>query len=141
MLQVTLPNSLMSVFEILKFVIAADCFKYFDCLSNPLNCTCGCSFNLEKFLKTKIVGQLFEINYVTIKIRWLCNVQHREGYIGHYWSQYRLDDFASRNARRSIFLWANGYYGVQIYSNQISSISTNKLLTKSTMFFDNYKKY
>ena len=55
-------------------------------------------------------------------------MQHWEHYIGHYWSQYYLDDFASRNARRSIFLCANGYYGVQIYGNQINSRSTNKLL-------------
>ena len=39
-----------------------------------------------------------------------------------------LDDFASRNARRSIFLWVIEYYGVQIYGNQIDSRSTNKLL-------------
>ena len=102
--------------------------KYFGCLSNPLNCTYDYSFSLKKILKTKIVEQLFEISYVTRKIKWLCNVQHREDYIGHYWSQCRLDDFASRNARRSIFLWANGYYEVQIYGNQINSRSTNKLL-------------
>ena len=102
--------------------------KYFGCLSNHLNYICDCSFSLRKFLKTKGVEQLFEINYVTIKIKWLCNVQHQEDYIGYYWSQYRRDDFASRNARRSIFLWANAYYGVQIYGNQINSRNTNKLL-------------
>jgi len=51
---------------------------------NPLNCTCGCSLSLKNFLKTKVVEQLFGINYVKIKIKWLCNVQHREDYIGHY---------------------------------------------------------
>ena len=50
---------------------------------NPLNCTCGCSLSLKNFLKTKVVEQLFEINYVTRKIKWFGNVQHREGYIGH----------------------------------------------------------
>ena len=74
----------MSVFEILKFVIAADCFKYFDCLSNPLNYTFDCSFSLKKLHETKVVEQLFEINYVTRKIKWLYNVQHPEDYIGHY---------------------------------------------------------
>ena len=64
--------------------------KYFGYLSNPLNCTYDCSFSLTKFLKTKVIEQLFEINYITRKIRWLCNVQHREGYIGHYWCQYSL---------------------------------------------------
>ena len=107
--------------------------KYFGCLSNPLNCTCDCRFSLKKFLKAKVVEQLFKINYITRKIRCLCNVQHREGYIGHYWSQCYLIYFASRNARRSIFLRANGYYGVQIYGNQINSRSTNKLLFSSTI--------
>ena len=43
-------------------------------------------------------------------------------------SDLNTDDFALRNARRSIFLWANGYYGAQIYGNQINSRNTNKLL-------------
>jgi len=46
------------------------------CLSNPLNYTYDCSFSLKKLHETKVVEQLFEINYVTRKIKWLCNVQH-----------------------------------------------------------------
>ena len=52
----------------------------------------------------KVTDNKGQREYVTRKIKWLCSVQHREGYIGHYRSQYRFDDFTLRNARRSIFL-------------------------------------
>jgi hypothetical protein len=41
-------------------------------------------FSFNKFLKIEVVEELFEINYVTKKVKWLGYVHHREGYLGHY---------------------------------------------------------
>ena len=41
--------------------------KYFSCLSNSFNC----SFGRKKFLKIEVVEELFEINYVIRKVKWI----------------------------------------------------------------------
>ncbi len=45
--------------------------KCFSCLSNSLNCTYDGSFSWKKFIKIEVVEELFEINYVARKVKWL----------------------------------------------------------------------
>ena len=93
--------------------MAADCYPNILVAYWIINYTSYCNFSLKKFLKTEVVEQLFEINYVTRKIKWLCNVQHREGYIRHYLGY----DFALAHKRwfcikkyqKKYLLWANGF--------------------------------
>lgn len=38
----------------------------------------------RSFSKIEVVEELFEINYVTRKVKWLGYVLNREGYLEHY---------------------------------------------------------
>ena len=73
----TLPDSLMSALEILEFVIPADCYP-------NVSVAHDCNFGGKKFLKIEVVEELFEINYVTRKVKWIGYLHHRERYLGHY---------------------------------------------------------
>ena len=90
--------------------------KCFICLSNPLNCTRDCSFGGKKFLKIKVVEELFEINYVIRKVKWLGYVHHREEYLRHYWSRYRPWWFCIKKCpNKYLFIRSSGYDGVLFF--------------------------
>jgi hypothetical protein len=71
--------------------------KCFGCLSNPLNCSYDCRFDWNKLLKVEVVEELFKINYVPRKIKWLGYVHHWEGYMDNIDLNIVFDDFASKN--------------------------------------------
>jgi hypothetical protein len=73
-------------------------------LSNFLNCTYDYSFGRKKFLKIEVVEELFEIKYVKRKVKWLAMCTIENDILDTIDLNTVLDDFASKNAWRSIFL-------------------------------------
>ena len=66
-LQMTLPNVLMSPLEILELVKAADCYpKCFNCKLNPINDVGDCSIFRNKFFKVKIIEILVKREKILI---------------------------------------------------------------------------
>jgi len=115
---VTLPDSLTSVPEILDCAVATDCYlnvsvAYRILLTVP---TCDYSLGWKKFLKIDVVEELFEINYVTRKVKWLGYMHRQEGYLGHYWSQYHPWWFCIKKCPKKYPLMrSNGYDGVLFF--------------------------
>ena len=65
----------MSVLEIMKFVMAANCYPKFWL---PIESSAERTFSKLKLLKNYLRSTMSQR-----KIKWFGNVQHREGYIGH----------------------------------------------------------
>ena len=99
----TLPNSLMSALEILEFVMAADCYSnilvvYRILLTVPVTVASA----ERSFSKLKLFKNYLRSTMSQERLKWLGNVHHGE--LETIDLNTVLDDFASRNARRSIFL-------------------------------------
>ena len=76
-LQMTLPNALISTLEILEFVKATDCYSNVsNCLANPISNADECSICQKKFFKVKIIEILLEVVNVTRKIEWSSNFMY-----------------------------------------------------------------
>ena len=102
-LQVNLTDSLMLALEILEFVMAADCFSnilvvYRILLTVPVTVASA----ERSFSKLKLFKNYLRSTMSQERLKWLGNVHHRE--LETIDLNTVLDDFASRNARRSTFL-------------------------------------
>jgi hypothetical protein len=84
----------MSASEILKFIMDADCYPNVSIAYRILLTVPVTVASAERSFSIEVVEKLFEITYVTRKVKLLGYVHYREGV---------LDDFALRNARRQIF--------------------------------------
>jgi len=104
-LQVTLPDSLMSALEILKFVMDADCYPnisvaYRILLTVPVTvASAERSFSKLKLLKNYLRSTMSQERLNGLAI---CTIE--KDILDTIDLDTVLDDFASRNARRSIFL-------------------------------------
>jgi len=104
-LQVTLPDSLMSALEILEFVIAADCYPnvsvaYRILLTVPVTiASAERSFSKLKLLKNYLRSTMSQERLNGLA---MCTIE--KDILDTIDLDTVLDDFASRNARRSIFL-------------------------------------
>ena len=105
MLQVTLPDSLMSALEIMKFVMAADCYlnilvAYRILLTVPVTvASAERSFSKLKLLKNYLRSTMSQERLNDLA---MCTIER--AMFDTIDPNTVLDDFASRNARRSIFL-------------------------------------
>ena len=104
-LQVTLPDSLMSASEILKFVMDADCYPnisvaYRILLTVPVTvASAERSFSKLKLLKNYLRSTISQERLNGLA---MCTIE--KDILDTIDLDTVLDDFASRNARRSIFL-------------------------------------
>nr|TKV92504.1 hypothetical protein SEVIR_9G165400v2 [Setaria viridis] len=104
-LQVTLPDSLMSALEILEFVIAADCYPnvsvaYRILLTVPVTvASAERSFSKLKLLKNYLRSTMSQERLNGLA---MCTIE--SDILDTIDLNTVLDDFASRNARRTIFL-------------------------------------
>ena len=104
-LQVTLPDSLMSAPEILKFVMDADCYPnisvaYRILLTIPVTvASAERSFSKLKLLKNYLRSTMSQERLNGLA---MCTIE--KDILDTIDLDTVLDDFASRNARRSIFL-------------------------------------
>lgn len=74
-LQVTLRDELMSVYEIFQFVRAADCYPNVSIVYRILLTIPVTVASAERsFSKLKLLKKLFEVIYVTRKIEWFSHV-------------------------------------------------------------------
>ena len=105
MLQVTLPDSLMSALEILEYVMAADCYPnvsvaYRILLTVPVTvASAERSFSKLKLLKNYLRSTMSQERLNALA---MCTIER--AILDTIDLNTVLDDFASRNARRSIFL-------------------------------------
>jgi len=105
MLQVTLPNSLMSALEILEFVMATDCFPnvsvaYRILLTVPVTvASAERSFSKLKLLKNYLRSTMSQERLNSLA---MCTIER--AILDTIDLNTVLDDFASRNPPRSIFL-------------------------------------
>ena len=97
MLQVTLLDSLMSALEIQEFVMAVDCYPNISIVYRILLTVLVTNFSKLKLFKNYLRSTMSQE-----RLKWLGNVHHRE--LETIDLNTVLDDFASRNARRSTFL-------------------------------------
>ena len=101
----TLPNSLMSALEILEFVMATDCFPnvsvaYRILLTVPVTvASAERSFSKLKLLKNYLRSTMSQERLNGLA---MCTIER--AILDSIDLNTVLDDFASRNARRSIFL-------------------------------------
>jgi hypothetical protein len=104
-LQVTLPDSLMSAPEILKFVMDADCYPnvsvaYRILLTVPVTvASAERSFSKLKLLKNYLRSTMSQERLNGLA---MCTIE--KDILDTINLNTVLDDFASRNARRNIFL-------------------------------------
>jgi hypothetical protein len=104
-LQVTLPDSLMSAPEILKFVMDADCYPnvlvaYRILLTVPVTiASAERSFSKLKLLKNYLRSTMSQERLNGLA---MCTIE--KDILNTINLNTILDDFASRNARRNIFL-------------------------------------
>jgi hypothetical protein len=71
-LQVTLPDDLMSSLKILQFIIVADCYRNVSIVYQILLTIHVTVASAERsFSKLKLLKQLFEVNYVAGKVNGL----------------------------------------------------------------------
>ena len=101
----TLPDSLMSALEILEFVIAADCYPnvsvaYRILLTVPVTvASAERSFSKLKLLKNYLRSTMSQERLNGLA---MCTIER--DILDTIDLNTVLDDFASRNARRTIFL-------------------------------------
>jgi hypothetical protein len=106
-LQVTLPDSSMSALEILEFVMVADCYPnvsiaYRILLTVPVTvASAERSFSKLKLLKNYLRSTMSQERLNGLA---MCTIE--KAILDTIDLNIVLDDFASRNARRSIFLLA-----------------------------------
>jgi hypothetical protein len=104
-LQVTLPDSSMSALEILEFVMVADCYPnvsiaYRILLTVPVTvASAERSFSKLKLLKNYLRSTMSQERLNGLA---MCTIE--KAILDTIDLNIVLDDFASRNARRSIFL-------------------------------------
>ena len=101
----TLPDSLMSAFEILEFVIAADCYPNVSVAYRILLTVPVIVASVEKsFSKLKLLKNYLRSTISQERLNGLAMCTIKKDILDTIDLNTVLDDFASRNARRTIFL-------------------------------------
>jgi len=106
-LQVTLPDTLMSASEILKFVMDADCYPnilvvYRILLTVPVPVTVASA--KRSFSKLKLLKNYLRSTMSQERLNGLAMYTIEKDILDTIDLDTVIDDFASRNAQRSIFL-------------------------------------
>ncbi|CAO2821129.1 unnamed protein product [Amaranthus hypochondriacus] len=104
-LQMTLPNDLMSAFEILEFVKAADCYPnvsiaYRILLTMPVTVASA----ERSFSKLKLLKNYLRSSMSQERLNGLATLCIEKNMLEHIDVETIISDFASRNARRKIFM-------------------------------------
>ncbi|XP_021761381.1 uncharacterized protein LOC110726226 [Chenopodium quinoa] len=104
-LQMTLPNDLMSAFEILEFVKAADCYPnvsiaYRILLTMPVTV----ASSERSFSKLKLLKNYLRSSMSQERLNGLATLCIEKNMLEHIDVETIISDFASRNARRNIFM-------------------------------------
>jgi hypothetical protein len=104
-LQVTLPDSLMSAPEILKFVMDADCYPNVSVAYRILLTVPVTVASVERsFSKLKLLKNYLRSTMSQERLNGLAMCTIEKDILDTINLNTVLDDFASRNARRNIFL-------------------------------------
>jgi hypothetical protein len=104
-LQVTLPDSLMSAPEILKFVMDADCYPNISVAYRILLTVPVTIASAERsFLKLKLLKNYLRSTMSQERLNDLAMCTIEKDILDTIDLNTILDDFASRNARKNIFL-------------------------------------
>jgi len=104
-LQVTLLDSLMSALEILEFVIAADCYPNVSVAYRILLTVPMTVISVERsFSKLKLLKNYLRSTMSQERLNGLAMCTIERDILDTIDLNTVLDDFASRNARRTIFL-------------------------------------
>ncbi|XP_021762686.1 uncharacterized protein LOC110727435 [Chenopodium quinoa] len=104
-LQMTLPNDLMSAFEILEFVKAADCYPNVSIAYRILLTMSVTVASTERsFSKLKLLKNYLRSSMSQERLNGLATLCIEKNMLEHIDVETIISDFASRNARRNIYV-------------------------------------